>query len=420
MPSQAPQAPTKRGDPTRVAEVQRQARHSLLVAAAFSACAPLAAVIPHSTGSWLPLHLFLVGGLLNAISGATQFLAVTWSASPAPARLAALVQLVVLSTGAAAVAMGRELGHASLSSAGGVGVAAALILLANNLLRVRRTAVTDRFVPAIDGYLLAIANGVVGTALAVWLVAAHPGTRWDDIRAAHLTVNLFGLVGVVIASTLPYFVATQARTKMSRRFTSGRLRATTIGLTVATAAATIGHLEGNPKLAAAGYSLYVVALLATLLLLPDLQRRQLSWAGPRLVQLAAGIAWWVAAAGILAADALAQRADTTPVLRALVLGGFAQILVASLAYFGPVLRGGGHERLSAGFASTRSWPGLVVANVAAAAALAGWSSVLAIALAIWVLDTGFRGARFAGLDRGPMAGRFGTKGPSLDSGHQTR
>ena len=40
---------------------------------------------------------------------------------------------------------------------------------------------------------------------------------------------------------------------------------------------------------------------------------------------------------------------------ALVLGGYVQILVASLAYLAPVLRGGGHVRLSAGFATTRSW-----------------------------------------------------------------
>jgi hypothetical protein len=55
-----------------------------------------------------------------------------------------------------------------------------------------------------------------------------------------------------------------------------------------------------------------------------------------------------------------------PVLRALAVGGLAQILVASLAYLGPVLRGGGHERLTQGFALTRSWPGLALANVAAA------------------------------------------------------
>ncbi|HRD99682.1 MAG TPA: hypothetical protein PLV68_00185, partial [Ilumatobacteraceae bacterium] len=58
-------------------------------------------------------------------------------------------------------------------------------------------------------------------------------------------------------------------------------------------------------------------------------------------------------------------------LQALVIGGFAQILVASLAYLGPVLRGGGHRRLSAGFAITRSWTSLAAGNAAALAALTG-------------------------------------------------
>jgi nitrite reductase (NO-forming) len=39
------------------------------------------------------------------------------------------------------------------------------------------------------------------------------------VRAAHLTLNLLGLVGLVIAGTLPFFTATQARVKMSARAT---------------------------------------------------------------------------------------------------------------------------------------------------------------------------------------------------------
>lgn len=53
------------------------------------------------------------------------------------------------------------------------------------------------------------------------------------------------------------------------------------------------------------------------------------------------------------AFATIRETDDRSILRILVLGGFAQILVASLAYPGPVLRGG-HDRLTAGFAFTRS------------------------------------------------------------------
>jgi hypothetical protein len=46
----------------------------------FAVSAGVATVVPHRTGAWLPLHLFLVGALLLAISGTTRLFAVTWSA----------------------------------------------------------------------------------------------------------------------------------------------------------------------------------------------------------------------------------------------------------------------------------------------------------------------------------------------------
>jgi hypothetical protein len=85
--------------------------------------------------------------------------------------------------------------------------------------------------------------------------------------------------------------------------------------------------------------------------------------------------------------------DDGPILRALVIGGFAQILVASLAYLGPVLRGGGHQRLTAGFAVTRSWVSLAAGNAAAGAALAGVGPILAVILAVWLVDIVVRAGR---------------------------
>ncbi|HET9611478.1 MAG TPA: hypothetical protein VFP06_17830, partial [Acidimicrobiales bacterium] len=46
--------------------------------------AAVAAVAPHDLGTWLPLHLFLAGGVTAAISGATVLFTVTWAAAPAP------------------------------------------------------------------------------------------------------------------------------------------------------------------------------------------------------------------------------------------------------------------------------------------------------------------------------------------------
>ncbi|MGH9133470.1 MAG: hypothetical protein ACRDZZ_06005 [Ilumatobacteraceae bacterium] len=76
-----------------------------------------------------------------------------------------------------------------------------------------------------------------------------------------------------------------------------------------------------------------------------------------------------------------------------MIGGFAQILVASLAYLGPVLRGGGRRPLTAGFALTRSWVSLAAGDAAAVAALVGHAQALAAALAIWLTDIVVRAGR---------------------------
>jgi hypothetical protein len=93
------------------------------------------------------------------------------------------------------------------------------------------------------------------------------------------------------------------------------------------------------------------------------------------------------------AVATIRETDDRAILQALVIGGFAQILVASLAYLGPVLRGGGHRRLTAGFATTRSWVSLAAGNTAALAALVGHGPTLAAALAIWLTDVAIRAGR---------------------------
>src|SRR5690606_22474094 len=160
----------------------------------------------------------------------------------------------------------------------------------------------------------ALAFGAIGIGLGVHLVTG--GTGSADLRRAHLVANVLGLVGLVILATLPYFTATQVRSKVAPRATAARVRA----LVLASALAVAG-------------------------------------AGARLVHLLTGILWWAGATAGLAAT-VAWDLDDGPVLRAMVVGGLAQILVASLAYLGPVLRGGGHESLGAGFALTRSWVGV--------------------------------------------------------------
>lgn len=95
---------------------------------------------------------------------------------------------------------------------------------------------------------------------------------------------------------------------------------------------------------------------------------------------------------IALAIATIRETDDRMILQALVIGRFAQILVASLTYLGPVLRGG-HRRLTAGFTITRSWVSLAAGNTAAVAALVGHGPALAAALSIRLTDIAIRAGR---------------------------
>lgn len=391
FPATSPAA-TGRGASGRVAEVHAQARHGLFVAAAFVAAAVVAGIIRLGAGWWLPLHLFVVGALLSAISAATQMLAVTWSAAPAPRPFVAAAQRLALAGGATALVVGRETEQTWMFVVGGSLVVAAMLALAITLIWVRHHAVTPRFAPAIEAYVVAAVAGAVGTTIGIVLGAGRAGERAVQLRDVHLVLNGFGLVGLVIAGTLPFFAATQVRSKMSPRATPTAMRVTFAALTAAVVIAATGHLVERGVVVTVGLAIYVLGLLTITAMMPIYGRSRLRWAGPRLVQLVAGVAWWTAMTVALAVSNT-RGSDDRAILQALVIGGFAQVLVASLAYLGPVLRGGGHRRLTAGFVITRSWVSIAAGNTAALAALVGHGPTLGGALVIWLVDIAVRAGR---------------------------
>ena len=398
-----------RGAPGRVAEVHAQTRRGLIVAAGFAVAAVLSMVaragwwMPRRSSAWIGprssigrpstsmmrypylIVLFVVGGLLSAISAATQMLAVTWSSAPAPRPAVAGGQRWALAIGAVVLVVGHETDRKFLFAAGGATVVVAMVALGFIVIRILRQAVTDRFAPAIEAYVAAVVAGAVGMSLGIVLGVGRGGSRNVEIRGAHLVLNVFGLVGLVIAATLPYFAATQVRSKMSSRATPTTMRITFFVLAAATAVAASGQILDRSGVAAGGLITYAMGLLVVAAMLPVYSKGRLRWAGPRLLQLMSGIAWWVAMTVALALASL-RRTDDHAILQTLVIGGFVQILVASLAYLGPVLRGGGHQRLTAGFAITRSWVSLTAGNIAGVGALAGGGPVLAAVLAVWLAD----------------------------------
>jgi nitrite reductase (NO-forming) len=265
-------------------------------------------------------------------------------------------------------------------------VTAGLALLAGLLVFEVRHGRVRRFDAALHYYLAALVAGVGGTILGAAMIGGH-----GDLRDAHVIVNLLGLIGLVVAGTLPYFAATQVRMKMSHRATASRLRVNLAGLASSVAVAAVGAAADRGAVAAVGLFAYAAALLHLCTMLPRPGEKQMTWAGPRLVQLVCGVLWWAGTVVVAAGRAL-DGSDPFPEALAvtLVVGGYVQILVASLAYFGPVLRGGGHVRLSAGFATTRSWIALAAGNVAALACATRHPTVAAVALLVLAADVAAR------------------------------
>lgn len=258
----------------------------------------------------------------------------------------------------------------------------------------------SRFLPALRFYLAGLAFGVVGGGLGAAMV-----TGSDGLLDAHVTINLLGLVGLVIAGTLPFFSATQARMKMSRRATPRRMDTALAVMAGSVLAAAGAQLTHHLSVAGVALAVYVAGLLYVVSLLPGPGLKQWRWAGPRLAQLGLGVAWWAGTVTIGAVRAFGGRtAFPEWLVVALVVGGFVQIVVASLAYLVPVLRGGGHLRLSAGFRVTRSWVAVGAANVAGVTWLAGQHGIAGVAVAVLAADVAVRAVRLAGesgvLERG--------------------
>lgn len=384
--------PGPQGSARRVAMVQRQARTTLSLGGAFGVAAVLALVVPHRTGSWLPLHLFLAGSVLLAISASTQLFAVTWATGPAPPDRVATTQRWLLAGGVALLAAARELGWpTSFLGLGGTGILAALFMLGWSLWRIVTRAVQPRFDVALRTYLAALAAGMVGCALGISMAVTESGAAYARVRAAHLALNLLGLIGLVIIGTLPFFAATQLRVKVSARANAGAQAGLLVWQVSAVTATAVGLLAPFRPLAAIGFGAYAIGLVRLATMLPGLGIKQLRWAGPRVLQLGAGLGWWIVVTTFAAWEAAHGRDGFTPTsIVVLVVGGYAQILAGSLAYLGPVLRGGGHERLAAGFRLTRSWIGLVGANIAAVAIAIHAQRFAVAVIVLGVLDAVLR------------------------------
>lgn len=326
---------------------------------------------------WGPLHAFMAGTVLLAISGATQLFTTTWSAAPPVDRRVGAVQRWLLALGAVGVVVAypRRLDGLLIVSASLV--AAALATLAGMLRSVVRHSLLRRFDWSTRCYLLAAASGLVGVTLGA--IVGAGGTPYLDLRTAHMHLNLIGLVGFTIMGTLPTLLATTVRHRM---VSGDELRFALAACALAVPLMTSGVWVG-PEAVGVGAGLAAVSLLVVLAgIVIRLGPARVLTAGFPAVMITSGALWLAGWAAHQAVILIAEGHRVYAAATTVGVSGVAMVLFGSLAYLIPVLAGPG-ERLPANFARMQGWgwPRVVVANAVPLTVVTGVPTGAAVALA---------------------------------------
>lgn len=341
-------------------------------------------------GSWWgPLHAFMVGGVLLAISGATQLFSVTWAAAIPPDPRLALSQRWMLATGAATAIAGVVWESTPVVVLGATLVGLGLLTLGWILIGVTRRSLLKRFGLSSRFYLLGIAAGAIGVMLGGLIASGSSGSRYLDFRVAHMHLNVVGLVGFTIVGTLPTILPTMVRHKM----VSGR--EAVFGFWGSAAALTVmaaGTLAG-PVVVGIGCGLAGVGSAATLVgIVVRLGVPKVLKSGLPALLVTSGSLWLIGWVFVESITLIGGHQAIWSRATAVGVGGVALVLFGSLAYLVPVLAGPGSS-LAANFERMRGspWARFALANGAVAAAALGLPGGVALVLGgAFLTDFGIR------------------------------
>lgn len=368
----------------RVVAAHAVARRAFVVAAVFGVVALVWAIVVVTQGGswWGPLHAFVAGVVLLAISGASVMFTVTWSAAPAPSARTVGVQRWMLAGGVALVLIGVSRRLDSLVWVGAAAAVTGLSMLAFVLVTTIRKSLLRRFGLAARFYLLALGCGVVGISLGAMLATGAAGEQFADWRLAHLHLNLIGLVGFTIVGTIPTFLPTTAH---HRAVSGGELAlAWWVCLAAAVAMATGAFL--GPLWVGIGS---ILAGVAGALVLGGILPATWSkgWRRLAYLQVSLGVAWlavWSVDNGV---TLILDRSAVVfgGAVAAAVVVGVGQVLLGSLAYLVPVLKGVPLADNQRRMAAVPYLP-LLLANLGGVAIVLGWGSTGLVLAGLWLLD----------------------------------
>lgn len=387
--------PDRRG--RRVVESHQVAASAFRLAAVFGGVASGWSLwVLWKGGSWWgPLHAFLAGAVVLAISGAAQMFTVTWSAAPASGRVVTIGQRWAVTVGVALVLVGWSAGWIFVAVVGALLVMGGLVTLAVALVATVRRSLLRRFDLSARFYVLALVAGTIGVGLGGLMVSGIAGAWYSRIRMTHLHLNLIGLVGFTIIGTLPTLLPTIAH----HRAVSGYEARWGWWLAVASTSALVVGVVGGEPAVGLGTVLAGVSLVVVLAgVVGRLGRRGLVGRLP-YVQVVAGCLW-LAAWMVVDGGKLLWGASPEPFqgwTMAAVTAGIGQVLAGSLAYLVPVLVGPG-PLLARNFDRThrRALLPLLAANGVGTSLVLGFATSAAVCGGLWLLDFGFR---MAGMER---------------------
>lgn len=304
---------------------------------------------------WLLIHIFTLGIVTNSIVLWSQHFTEKFLHQPLDDahRPWQLRRIWVLNVGIVLILAGQLTQHWHPTTLGATLVGSVLLVHSYLLWRQYRQAKAgQRYAPSVVGYVCSAAFLPTGAALGALLAVGLPASWQEQLRFAHLVLNVLGFVGLAAISSLmllfPAVWRTQAGPEHPRTIFGFLVSGTTI--------AALGAGLGHTYVTAAGLSLYLVGLAVAiwgvahcvLKVLTD-PRDRLSFAS---LSVAAAPLWLFGSLLVLIARCVQaeQIADVSLPTMAVLIGFAAQLLIGVMCYLLPSRIGGGPSATRTGMA----------------------------------------------------------------------
>lgn len=298
-------------------------------------------------GSWLMLHLLLLGSLSTAILVWSQHFADTLLRRPARGgRAFHGVRLAAHTVGAATVVIGMVMDDWPIVLAGGVVVGLNAVVHAVTLVLQGKGGLPARFAPLVRYYVFACLALVVGVTLGVLVARSSlPEELHDRFVFAHVGANLLGWVGLTVIGTIILLWPTVLHTRVSETTDAVARRALPV-LVAGVSLFIVGSLIGVPIVVAAavvaylgGFGLVIAEGVASWRAAPPT-----TYAGWSIAAAAGWLLACTAALGIIVVASEGWEAAVDGLgwmIGPFAVGFGAQVLLGALSYLLPVVLGGG-------------------------------------------------------------------------------